>query len=262
MAVSAVRDLVKKADASTEIAEEVKEALQAMMELAEANAKVFQSEIENDLLTGKTLDNLRIPITKVIQHEYQCRATTSDTPDTAPLKTVTEAISGMIQDHSTQGIISGISSICMGVVDTLMGLGQGEEQEIGKYLVAADYPAIVRLDFRFWCRKIAAASLRKQCETVFSCVAYKSAVDVSKLSFNDFLAIYCQVLRAGFGDDPTKLKEMIEQSKEIYKLFHTDTNSIELLSSDQAVELALSGGGPSTLKANPPVKRSVSFDPL
>lgn len=259
--MSVVKDLVKQVDASAEIAAEVKEALEAMMELADAKVKVFESRIENDLLTGKTLDNLRIPITKVIQQENRCLAKTSDTPDTDPLKKVTESISGMIQDHSTQGIISGISSICMSVIDLMMGIGEGQEQEIGKYLVVADYPAIVRFDFWFWCRNIASASLRKQCETVFACVAYKSSVDVSKLSFNDFLSIYCQVLRAGFGDDPSKLKEMIEQAKEIYKLFTTDT-ALDTLSTDQAVQLVLSGTGPTTLMVNPPVRQSVSFDPL
>lgn len=259
--MSVVRELVKKADASTDIADEVKEALKLMMELAESKAQVFQKQIENDLLTGKTMDNLTIPITKVVRWDIQYRATTSDTPNTDPLKVVTQSISDMIQDHSAQGIVSGISNICMGVVDTLMGIGKGEEQVIEKYLVTADYPAIVRLDFRFWCRKISATSIRKKCETVFSYVCSKSAVDISKLSFNDFLSVYSQVLRAGFGDDPSKLKEMVEQSKEIYRTFNFDNvsgrASMAHASMEQLTNYILNNRGPATIKVYPAVNRNI-----
>ena len=125
----------------------------------------------------------------------------------------------MISDHSASGIVTGISKIATTALNTIMGVGEGEEQAVKLYSVVADYPAIVRFDFAFWSRKIAAESMKKYCETALACVAYKSAVDITKLEFNDFLALYGPILNEGFGSDPSKMKEMIAQSKEIYNMF-------------------------------------------
>ncbi|WP_416861321.1 hypothetical protein [Helicobacter ganmani] len=36
-------------------------------------------------------------------------------------------------------------------------------------------------------------------ENSLACVAVKSAVDISKLAFNDFLSLYGQILKKAFG---------------------------------------------------------------
>lgn len=56
-------------------------------------------------------------------------------------------------------------------------------------------------------------------QNALACVAYKSAVDVTKLDFNTFLAIYQPILVIAYGSNPEKLEDMITQAENIYKRF-------------------------------------------
>lgn len=216
--MSALRNVIKSVDNTDAKAAEIRENLKILMELAESKAQIFEDEIKLDLKTGKTTDDLTVPITKVVKTSIQYRATSSEKTSDI-LGEVSSSINDMISDHSASGIVAGISKIASTALNTIMGVGEGEEQVVKLYSVVADYPAIVRFDFAFWSRKIAAESMKKYCETALACVAYKSAVDITKLAFNDFLALYGPILNEGFGSDPSKMKEMILQSKEIYNMY-------------------------------------------
>lgn len=218
--MSTLRNTIKKADSTPDVAADVKENLKILMDLAESKAKIFEDQIVIDLKTGKTTDDLTVAITKVVQKTSDFRAATSTS--SAVIDELQKAITGMIDDHSAGGVVKGIASICNTALNTIMGVGSGEEQTVKLYSVVADYPAIVRFDFAFWGRKIAAKSLSTYCETALSCVAYKSAVDVSKLSFNDFLTLYGPVLNAGFGGDRSKVTEMLKGAREIYDLYNDE----------------------------------------
>lgn len=219
--MSTLRKVIASVDNSDAKAAEIRENLKILMELAESKAQIFEDEIKLDLKTGKTTDDLTVPITKVVKTSIQYRATSSGKASDV-LGEVSSSINDMISDHSAGGIVTGISKIATTALNTIMGIGEGEEQVVKLYSVVADYPAIVRFDFAFWSRKIAAESMKKYCETALACVAYKSAVDITKLAFNDFLALYGPILNEGFGSDPSKMKEMIIQSKEIYKMYTDD----------------------------------------
>lgn len=224
--MSTLRKVIDSLDNSDEKAAEIRENLKILMELAESKSKIFEDEIKLDLKTGKTTDDLTVPITKVIKTSVQYRATSSNKQSDV-LGEVSTAIQDMISDSSATGIVSGIAKIANSALSTIMGVGEGEEQVVKLYSVVTDYPAIVRFDFAFWSRKIAAQSMKQYCETALACVAYKSAVDVKKLEFNDFLALYGPVLNAGFGSDQSQMKEMIRQAKEVYGMY-TDSPQMSL----------------------------------
>lgn len=48
--------------------------------------------------------------------------------------------------------------------------------------------------------------IMEKIENSLACVAVKSAVDISKLAFNDFLSLYGQILKKAFGDDEQEIK--------------------------------------------------------
>lgn len=216
--MGAIRDIIKTVDNTDAKAAEIRENLKILMSLAESKAQIFEDDIVIDLKTGKTVDNLTVPITKVVKKTIQYRATSSDKASDV-FGEVSSAIKDMISDSSASGIVTGVAKIATNALNTIMGTGEGEEQVVKLYSVVTDYPAIVRFDFAFWARKIQAQSLKKYCETALACVAYKSAVDVTKLAFNDFLALYGPVLNEGFGSDPKKMMEMITKAKEVYAMY-------------------------------------------
>lgn len=213
-----LRDIIHSADNSQQVADEVRENLHILMSLAESKVQQFSDEIVIDLKNGKTTDDLTVPITKVTHKYMEARAITKDTT-TDVLEEISKTINGVISDHSASGIVSGIASLAHNALNQVMGTGEGTEQEVRLYTVSADYPAIVRFDFAFWARSIQAESIKKHCETALACVMYKSAVDISKLAFNDFLTLYAPILNAGYGSDPSQMERMIDQSQKIYTRF-------------------------------------------
>lgn len=86
------------------------------------------------------------------------------------------------------------------------------------YIVVSEYPAIVRYDFAFWNRTIEAKGIMEKMENALACVAVKSAVDISKLAFNDFLALYGPILKKAFGENKQEIKNLLKKSKEIYSM--------------------------------------------
>lgn len=218
--MGALRNIVKSADSSPQVEEEVKEALAMLVELAQEKAKSAEGEIKFDLQTGKTTDDLSVPITKVIQSKMEYRAITSNSSDI--ISSITSSISEMFSGDA--GILKGISGIANTALTAIVGAGEGQENEVRFYNVVTEYPAIVRFDFYFWGRNTKAKSIMTQVKSAFACVGFKSAVDVSKLDYNTFLSLYSPILRSAFGSDQQKLKEMINESKEVYNMFNEKNN--------------------------------------
>lgn len=213
--MSVIRDIIKDIDQTDETQKEIKETLSILVELAQEKAKTASQKIELELQAGKVSDNLTVPITKIIKSRSEYRAKTATSTDI--VDKIAESLADMFSGD--EKILNGIAQMVNIALTAIMGAGEGEESETSFYNVVAEYPAIVRYDFYFWGRNTIAKSVRTKMETAFACVGYKSAVDVSKLDFNTFLALYGPVLTQAFGNDETKLREMIQQSKGIFEMF-------------------------------------------
>lgn len=222
--MGALRNIVSSADSSSQVEEEVKEALSILVGLAQEKANSAEDQIKLDLQTGKTTDSLSVPITKVIDSRTEYRAVTESSASDI-ITDIADSISKMFSGDT--GIINGIASIANNALTGIMGSGEGQESEIHFYNVVTEYPAIVRMDFYFWGRNTKAQGIMSQVKSAFACVGYKSAVDMSALDFNTFLALYGPVLKAAFGDDQTKLKEMINESKEVYNMFAGQNSTVQ-----------------------------------
>lgn len=219
--MAAIRDIIKSVDQSKEVAAETKETLKILMSMAESKADLFEKEIENDLIIGKTTDNLTIPITKVMQHHKEYRAKTSSGSKIIDEigKSFSEIFSG------DANIAKSICTIINTAFNAMMGAGKGQEGVSIDYKVVAEYPAIVRYDFRFWYRNIESQGIFKYMENAFAITAVKSVVDISKLSFHDFIALYGPILTQAFSSDKTKIKKFLTEAKEIYDMFQNSNTS-------------------------------------
>lgn len=217
-----VRDIVNQADNSDKVAAEVKESLSILMSLAEAKGNFFEENIKADLISGKmsdTPDNLTVPITKVLQKSFECRAITA-----TGTKNIIEEIkkSMKLLFSGDPKILDGISGLIDTALTAIMGAGKGEETLIKSYSVVVENCSIVRYDFAFWGRNIESQSIKDYMENVFTCVAYKSAVDVPKLDFNTFLSLYGSIVVQSYGNDKIKIIELLQEAKKVYELFLTE----------------------------------------
>lgn len=219
-----VRDIINGFDPVDKNEELIKETLQVLMELSEQKAKVFETQIEKDLLDGKLSDTtLTVPITRVVNKRVEHRAKTQ-----VGVSDFIDKISDSIQTMFTgnSNILKGIAGTLNTGLNVLMGTASGEEEELRLYFVVAEYPAIVRYDFAFWNRTIKSEGIKTKMQNVLSCVAFKSAVDMNKLAFNDFLTLYGPILRKAFGENETEIKKLLLESQEIYKLFKVNQENL------------------------------------
>ncbi len=220
--MSVLKTLIQSVDSTPQVEEAIKENLATLVELAESKSQIFESEIKQDLKSGKATDDLTIPITKVTAKKIEYRAVTkTSTSDFA--KEVCNSLQKIFSGDGT--ILTGLGDMITEGLDTVMGAGEGEESECRSYYVVAEYPAIVRYDLAFWGRTIKAKALQQHISKAIACVAYKSAVDISKLKFNDFLTLYGPVLNRAYGSDQRKIDAMVDNAKKIYGKFIDDSSS-------------------------------------
>lgn len=210
-----IREIVKQADSSPEVKKEIGETLALLMEMCDLKIERFEHQIEENLKTGKIDDDsLLIPIDHIIHHWTDYRCKTKETNDL--LEKVKESITEICKG-TTESVINGISSIITNALDAVIGTGEGSEHITKLYTCCIDgsgeAAALVRYDMMVWTRNITASALSTYMESAFAMVLYKSSINVSKISFNDFRSIYIEVLEHGL--DPSLSKE--DREKEIMK---------------------------------------------
>lgn len=220
-----LRQIINGVDPSTEKEEIVKEALSILINLAEEKVKGFIEEIKTDLLDGKLQDNsLKVPVTRVISQYEEYRAYVSENGDeNYLLNNIIEGVNTIFS--SSKDISGGISKILNSAFTAIMGAAEGEEQTKKIYFVVSEYPAIVRYDFALWNRTISSKGIQSHMKNALAIASVKSAVDITKLQFNDFLSIYGPILRMAYGEDKSAIKNMIAESKEIYSLLLRPINN-------------------------------------
>ena len=211
-----LREMISSVDQSKETEKEIGEQLKILTSLGESKVTIFRGEIEASLKDGKTTDDLKVPITKVLGPYEEYRAYTKRSQEDLA-KDVISSFKTMF-NGGTQ-IADGIGSLISKSLSVLLGAGSGEELMKKEYFVIVEYPAIIRYDVAMWKRNITVKSLQERAENIIACVAYKSAVDVTKLDFNTVLGCYANVLQESFGSDKDNIKKMIQESAEVYGLF-------------------------------------------
>jgi hypothetical protein len=218
--MSTIRDAINKCDSSKETEQIIKEQLETLAQLASAQNVIDANAIEMSLKDGKINDDLKIPITKVLGEYKETHVVTKEGPSD-----IVDKLAGSIGEFfnpSAQGILTGVAGILSTAMTALMGAGEGTESKKNHYMVVVEYPAIIRFDFTMWVRNTRASGLMSHCKNAVSVVAYKSAVDLTKLDFATFVAIYAPIINSAFGSDPTKIKELIAESKDVYNMFAGD----------------------------------------
>lgn len=212
-----LKEMINGVDQSKETEKEIGEQLKVLASLGETKVQIFRSEIEASLKDGKTVDDLKVPITKVLGSYEEYRAYTKREQEDL-LKDVSESIQIMFSGNKND-ITNGIASLLTKGLSIILGAGSGEEMMRKEYYIVVEYPAIIRYDVAMWTRNITVKSVQDRANNILACVAYKSAVDVTKLDFNTFLGCYASVLREAFGDKKADIKNMIREAGEVFGMF-------------------------------------------
>lgn len=216
--MGAIKGLIDGFDQSAPATAEQQELIQRLADLAQAKAAYFESELKNSLQNAGQGDNHTIPIEAVLNSTTQTHAYSSSKVDKIG-DTVTSALKSFC-GGSSGSVIDGVGQLLTGALTTFLGEGDSEDGQTREYYVLVENLAVVRVDVLAWYRTVHASSIRTHAEKVSAFVAVKSAVDLSKIGFNSFLAIYGNQLTLG-GTPNREVKAELESAREVYEQFHS-----------------------------------------
>lgn len=95
-----------------------------------------------------------------------------------------------------------------------------------------------------------AKSMKEKLKMALTYLIYKSIVDISKLTFNNFMTIYAPELVTACGTNEHKLEELIDQANKIYLNFAQDDrqNATSLsVNHTQAIKTVLANSKPQMI---------------
>ncbi|WP_164118660.1 hypothetical protein [Sphingorhabdus sp. Alg239-R122] len=187
--------------------------LSLLSELCEQKVTEFTNAIEEDIRTAGTAENRSIPVSEILAKHTEYRAYVS-----ADAGKIATEVGGAIKKFVAGGsdeIIDGIASLLTTGLEAIIGAGKGIQQEMSSYYIVVQGLAIARYDVKIWSRYIEASGITSQIEHALAVAAYKSSVDVTKVSLNTFLLAYERQLQE-MQFTPQQQIEYIDYAEKLY----------------------------------------------
>ncbi|MEQ9862644.1 hypothetical protein OI450_07065 [Pectobacterium cacticida] len=201
--------MAKEIDKSGQLSDETKEALSFLSELANKQLTLYKLTITDELKNAEQSKTL--PITAIINRDGQTRSYLKKEADN--INKVVDEAAGMFIDE--QSIATGIGNIIKLLVSSFLGSSEGEEVYREKYLCYTDGISLLRFDFLAWKRNVKTQSLLTHTESVSAYYYTISVVDVTKVDFQTFAALYKDVLKSA-GDSAEEIIKSLDDLHKIY----------------------------------------------
>lgn len=212
--MAVLKNAINVLDPSPDKKKDITLLLSLLSELCEQKVDTFTKAIELELRTAGSVENKTIPVTEILARHKEYRAYIKQ--DSGK---IAGEVAGAIKKFvagSADSIIDGIASLVTTGVEAIIGAGSGTQQELSSYYIVVQKYGIIRFDLRLWSRQIEAQGITSQIEQAFSIVAFKSSVDVSKISLNTFLIAYQdQLSKIGIPED--KWNEYLTTAEKLYE---------------------------------------------
>lgn len=188
--------------------------LNLLSEMCEQKVNEFSKSIEEEFRTAGNGENRTIPVTEILARHREYRAYVRS--DAGKIATEVSTAIKKFVSGGADNIIDGIASLVTTGLEAIIGAGSGSQQEMSSYYIVVQDYGIARYDIRVWSRNIEAQGITSQIETALAMAAFKSSVDVAKLSFNTFLIAYGSQL-AAMKFPPNEQAQYLEYAEKIYE---------------------------------------------
>lgn len=210
-------------DLSPELRDECSAHLDTLMALGQSKTQYYAKKINTDLLGAGLGTNRTFPISSIQSFIYQTKAFTSDNA-----KNITDVVNNSVSDFVAGDNKSAVATIVSGFVNILFGSTEGSESEVLRYCAILEGASMVRLDFAGWSRTVTSTSLKSKCDKVSSFVLYRSIVDMSKVTLNDFIQVYQVTVKAENKDIDTA--GMLKKCQDLYYVFNPKSKPLNHVS--------------------------------
>lgn len=225
--MAVLKNAIQALDPQPDKTKEITLALSLLSELCEQKIKQYKSDILDDIRTAGSPENKSIPITEIIASHSEYRAYVKD--DAGKIATeVSSAIKKFVAG-GVDKIIDGMASLVTTGIEAIVGAGEGSQQELSSYYIIVQNYGIARYDIKVWARKIEAKGITSKIQDCLAIAAFKSSVDVSKISFNTFLIAYDQQLSL-MNIPQSDIDTYITKAETLYHKLRGDKDSLYVAS--------------------------------
>lgn len=214
--MGAIVESIKNALGNESAIKQAEEQINAMSELAEAKADLYEKTIKEELINAGTGTNMDIPIKRIIRSSRETKAYSKDSADKVP-GTVTDSINDFIAGGS-DNVMKGVGKLLTSLVTALFNNTSSSQVQKSLYTVLSEGNSIIRLDVKGWKRSIKIEGLTDSNRLISAFVIFKSTVNVQSLDFNTFSALFQQNLHFK-GDDKLTEKEIAKEMEAIEETF-------------------------------------------
>jgi hypothetical protein len=222
--MAVLKNAINALDPAPDKTKEITLLLNLLSELSEQKVAMFTERIETDLRTAGTQENRTVPVTEILANHTEYRAYVKQDAGK-----IAGEVSGAMKKFLAGGsgqILDGIAGLVTTGLEAIIGAGSGSQQEMRSYYIVVQKYGMVRFDVQAWSRQIEAKGITSQIETCMAIVAYKSSVDVKRLTFNSFLVLYQDQL-ALTGIPESDWDKYLTEAEEMFKKLGGNTGSGE-----------------------------------
>lgn len=218
-----LKNAINALDPSPDKTKELTLLLSLLSELCKAQVTNFTKSVQDSLRTaGTSPENKTIPVTEILATHEEYRAYVE--ADAGKIATeVADAVKQFVSGSATD-IIDGVASLVTTGLTAIIGAGDATEQEMRSYYIVVEDFSMARYDICAWSRQIDAQGITNQIQNALAIVAFKSSVDVTKISLNTFLNAYAlQLSQMKFPAN--QQKEYLDFAVSIYNKLRGDTST-------------------------------------
>lgn len=227
--MAVLKNAINALDPAPDKTKEITLLLSLLAELCEQKVATFTEKIETDLRTAGSDENRTVPVTEILANHTEYRAYVKQ--DAGKIAgEVTSAVKKFLSG-GTGEILDGIAGLVTTGLEAIIGAGSGTQQEMKSYYIVVQKFGMVRFDVRAWSRQIEASGITSNIQTSLAIVAYKSSVNVKKLSFNSFLVLYQDQL-ANIGIPESDWDKYLTEAEAMFKKLGGNTGDSAALMSD------------------------------
>jgi len=219
--MAVLKKAIEALDPTPDKTKEITLLLSLLSELCEQKVEAFSTSVEDELRTAGNGENRTIPVTEILARHKEYRAYIKK--DAGRIATEVAGAIKKFVSGGTEEIINGVASLVTTGLEAIIGAGTGAQQETSSYYIVVQDFGIVRYDVCAWSRQIDVKGIAEHIETALALVAFKSSVDVMKISFNTFLIAYGSQL-AAMNFPPEKQKEYITYAKEVFEMLRSENS--------------------------------------
>ena len=219
--MAAITNALIDQDKSADLKEECSAHLDSLMALGQAKTEYFAEKIYKNLLGASQGTDKTFPITTIQSYTFETKAYADDNA-----KNIADVVNGAIKGFVADDSVGATGTLISGFVNALFGSTAGSEAQIERYCAILEGVSMIRLDFCGWSRVVKSSALKSKCDKVSAFVLYRSIVDMSKISLNDFTAVYQHTVKAENPDLDTA--NIIKKCQEIYYIFNPKNNITQL----------------------------------